>query len=88
MSLLTEITPKNDLGHPLCGNLREGHWICDYTFRRLQQHSGTRQLGDWFEARFAPLKDIPKYLLPCYFDIVISQAYSALLTHAWELMSE
>lgn len=88
MSLLTEITPKNDLGHPLCGNLRGGHWLCEYTSRRLQQHPGTHQLGDWLETRLAPLKDIPKYLVPCYFDIVISQAYSALVTHAWELMSD
>lgn len=88
MSLLNEITPKNDLGHPLCGNLRGGHWLCDYTCRRLQQHPGTRQLGDWLETRLAPLKDIPKYLVPCYFDIVISQAYNALISHAWELMSD
>ena len=27
VSLLTEISPKNDLGHPLCNNLRNGDWM-------------------------------------------------------------
>jgi len=27
VSLLTEISPKNDLGHPLCNNLRDGNWM-------------------------------------------------------------
>jgi glycogen debranching enzyme len=27
ISLLSEVRPKNDLGHPLCGNLRGGNWM-------------------------------------------------------------
>lgn len=27
ISLLTEIAPTNDLGHPFCQNLREGNWM-------------------------------------------------------------
>lgn len=27
ISLLTEISPRNDLGHPLCNNLRDGNWM-------------------------------------------------------------
>lgn len=27
MSLLENIRPNNDLGHPMCGNLREGNWM-------------------------------------------------------------
>lgn len=26
-SVLSIIGPNNDLGHPLCGNLREGNWM-------------------------------------------------------------
>ena len=27
LSLLSDISPSNDLGHPLCGNLRDGNWM-------------------------------------------------------------
>lgn len=27
MSLLSTIRPSNDLGHPMCGNLRDGNWM-------------------------------------------------------------
>jgi len=27
ISLLADIRPNNDLGHPLCVNLRQGNWL-------------------------------------------------------------
>lgn len=27
MSLLATIRPNNDLGHPMCSNLRDGNWM-------------------------------------------------------------
>lgn len=27
MSLLANIKPNNDLGHPMCANLRDGNWM-------------------------------------------------------------
>lgn len=27
ISLLSDIAPNNDLGHPLCNNLRNGNWM-------------------------------------------------------------
>jgi glycogen debranching enzyme len=27
VSILAEISPFNDLGHPLCNNLRNGNWL-------------------------------------------------------------
>ena len=33
ISLLTEVRPNNDLGHPLCNNLREGNWLIGKIFK-------------------------------------------------------
>uniref|UniRef100_A0A1B6F753 Glycogen debranching enzyme n=1 Tax=Cuerna arida TaxID=1464854 RepID=A0A1B6F753_9HEMI len=87
VSLLAEISPKNDLGHPLCGNLRGGMWLCDYTVGRLQLDPGTRQLGDWLQVRLAPLADVPHFLRPSYFDLVITQVYDAVVDHTYQLMN-
>lgn len=86
MSLLSEITPKNDLGHPLCANVRDGMWLCDFTAGRLQRDPGTRALGDWLQARLAPLADVPHFLRPAYFDLVITQAHEAVVSRAHRLM--
>lgn len=86
--MLTDITINNDLGHPLCGNLRDGHWLCDYTSGRLIRDVGTEKLGRFLEARLAPLKDIPRFLVPSYFDIIITQTHAALVNKAYDLMNE
>ena len=84
MSILSEIRPKNDLGNWLPGNLRAGDWLLDYTCGRLQQREGTRALGAWLETKaFQPLKGVPRYLVPRYFDAVVTGVYAALLDKAW-----
>lgn len=45
MSILNKIRASNDLGHPLCDNLRRGDWLLDYTANRLLAHPGTRKVG-------------------------------------------
>lgn len=37
MHPLRHIMRYNDLGHPLCGHLREGSWALDYVVNRLEQ---------------------------------------------------
>nr|XP_022905345.1 glycogen debranching enzyme isoform X1 [Onthophagus taurus] len=88
ISLLAKIRPTNDLGHPLCCNLREGDWLIDYIWRRLQLDEGTKPLGIWFEENTIQLKRLPRYLVPCYFDAIITGVFTVVLDHAFNLMSE
>ncbi|XP_022256947.1 glycogen debranching enzyme-like, partial [Limulus polyphemus] len=88
MSLLADIHQKNDLGHPICENLRAGDWLPSYTANRLLLHPSTKDLGQWFQGVFSHLSLIPRYLIPCYFDTVITGAYNILLTVMWRSMSE
>jgi glycogen debranching enzyme len=37
MHPLRHIMRYNDLGHPLCGHLRQGSWALDYVYQRLTQ---------------------------------------------------
>ncbi|XP_064607423.1 glycogen debranching enzyme-like isoform X2 [Liolophura sinensis] len=88
ISLLSHIRPHNDLGHPLCNNLREGDWLPSYIAARLKIHPGTTELGNWFEHIFDNLKKIPRYLIPCYFDAAVTGAYMILRDQALSLMSD
>jgi glycogen debranching enzyme len=87
VSLLSDIRPKNDLGHPLCHNLREGDWLPHYISNRLQMVEGTTPLGKWLETALSPISDLPRYLVPCYFDAIVTGTYHALLGRTWSLMS-
>lgn len=78
MSVLGELRPSNDLGHPLCNNLREGNWLMDYISNRLKVIGNTYHLGTWFENMFFHLKKIPRFLIPCYFDAIVTGSYIVL----------
>ncbi|XP_063282212.1 glycogen debranching enzyme [Pelobates fuscus] len=88
MSVMVDIRPKNDLGHPFCDNLRSGDWMIEYVSNRLISRGGAcSQVGKWLEAMFTYLKQIPRYLIPCYFDAILVGAYTTLLDATWKQMS-
>lgn len=88
MSVLSEVRSKNDLGHPMCDNLRAGDWLMDYIVARLAQETSTIKLSRWFEKVFASVKLVPRYLIPCYFDAAVTSCYSVLLEEIWRKMSD
>jgi len=89
ISVLSEVRVNNDLGHPLCCNLREGDWMIDYIVNRLKQDENTNKLAEWLESEvFCYLKEVPRYLIPAYFDSIITSVYLTLINKAWSLMGE
>lgn len=88
ISLLSEIRPNNDLGHPLCNNLREGNWMIDYIWQRLEKYPNLSELSRWYQSTFQSLKDIPRFLIPCYFDMMITGIHQVLLKACFSQMSD
>ena len=88
MSILAEIRPINDLGNWLPNNLRSGDWMLDYIIKRLKLKPGTTELACWFESQaFKMLKQVPRFLIPRYFDSIISMVYCNLLDQVWAQMN-
>ncbi|KHN79240.1 Glycogen debranching enzyme [Toxocara canis] len=77
MPVLNRIRENNDLGHPLCCNLRDGVWLCEYIVNRLTRYEPTKELGHIVERMFEPLKSVQHYLRPCYFEAIFSRLYNA-----------
>ncbi|KAH9417750.1 hypothetical protein DERP_011461 [Dermatophagoides pteronyssinus] len=61
---LAKIRTNNDLGHPLCENLRQGNWLPEYIVGRLKKRSETKDLAEWLEETFKSLVELPRYLIP------------------------
>jgi glycogen debranching enzyme len=78
------IRTHNDLGHPICGNLREGIWLPNYIADRLFKRESTMSLGVWLKDAFHHLDNLPHYLIPKYFDKIITPLYSLLLQQCWK----
>ncbi|CAH1981135.1 unnamed protein product [Acanthoscelides obtectus] len=88
MSLMSNIRPSNDLGHPMCANLRDGNWMIDYISNRLKLDVGTKELGEWIAKSTECFKEFPRYLVPCYFDVVLTGLYILLLEQSYKLMTD
>ncbi|KAK9771333.1 putative Glycogen debranching enzyme [Seiridium cardinale] len=93
-SILKDVIKDNNLGHPLCQNLRDGQWALDYTLGRLERAGqqthwqGLTKVAAWLEERFDAIRKIPSFLLPRYFALVIRTAYKAAWERSLQLMNE
>lgn len=88
VSVLSDIRMRNDLGHPVCDNLRAGDWLMDYITNRLAQERSTLKLSKWLGQLFGSVKKVPRYLVPCYFDAAVTSTYFMLQDEIWKRMSE
>ncbi|KAF1815982.1 hypothetical protein P152DRAFT_479814 [Eremomyces bilateralis CBS 781.70] len=92
-SVLGPVVRDNNLGHPVCQHLREGDWAMDYIvsrFEKLSNQSGLQGLvsvAAWLKSRFAAIKELPMFLHPRYFAMVIRTAYHASIDRNISLLS-
>ncbi|VEU20737.1 DEKNAAC101570 [Brettanomyces naardenensis] len=100
VSVLRGMVASNDLAHPLAKHLRNGHWALDYIPARIAKYEAAASYaGDddraaaierfrtWIESRFARVKEVPYFLVPRFFALVVGVAYEALRFRALALMS-
>lgn len=93
-SVLKNVIRNNDLGHPLCNNLRDGQWALDFVAARLERtskrdgYSSLHKPASWFIKRFDAIRKLPSFLLPRYFALVMRAAYQASCRRALVLMSD
>ncbi|GLA23119.1 glycogen debranching enzyme [Aspergillus phoenicis ATCC 13157] len=85
-SVLENIIKYNELGHPLCDHLRNGQWALDYIVARLEklshkeEHPALGRPAAWLQEKFQAVRQLPSFLLPRYFAIIVQVAYNA----AWK----
>ncbi|XP_072940329.1 glycogen debranching enzyme isoform X2 [Epargyreus clarus] len=78
MSLLDEVRAGDDLGHPLCDNLRAGDWLLEYQWRRLEAEPRLAAAAARLRDAMRPLAELPRFLVPAYFDALIRAAHAAV----------
>jgi len=92
-SVLEPIVRSNNLGHPLCSHLRDGQWALDFLVGRIERiskqegYSRLQKPAQWLKERFDAVRNIPSFLLPRYFALIVQIAYNAAFNTAIELMS-
>ncbi|KAF9397406.1 hypothetical protein BGX21_008912 [Mortierella sp. AD011] len=86
-----DLTQTNDLGHPFCAHLREGHWALDYISDRIKRHlhlfPALKEWHEWLVDRMSAIKKLPNYLVPRYFTLAVMTAYENARVHAYSLMT-
>lgn len=93
-SILRDVIANNDLGHPICNHLREGQWALDYIANRLDKlaqrkdgiYRGLTPVAEWLRSRFDAIRNVPSFLLPRCFAIVVRTAKKAANERAIEQM--
>ncbi|EAW08494.1 putative glycogen debranching enzyme Gdb1 [Aspergillus clavatus NRRL 1] len=92
-SVLEDIIKNNALGHPLCDHLRQGQWALDFIVNRMEKaakkdgYTSLEKPAKWLQEKFAAVRDLPSFLLPRYFGIIVQVAYNAAWKRGIQLLS-
>lgn len=91
VSILRSIIFNNDLAHPLSENLRNGHWALDHIVNRLDNYldePGIKESQEWLRSRFQKVKELPNYLVPSHFALVVGVFYECCRFRAMQMFSK
>lgn len=83
---LRSLKTEQMLKHPLCLHLKQGNWLMSYLSQRLIDNQRTLFIGQWFDKYFQFIEQLPKYLIPVYFDLLIHRTYLICIDKIIELM--
>ncbi|KAI8850092.1 amylo-alpha-1,6-glucosidase-domain-containing protein [Chytridium lagenaria] len=85
-SVIQPVARNNDLGHPICSNLRAGTWMLDYIISRLDKYSKIypklQKLTTWLRVRFLLIKKITPSFVPKYFFMIVFLVFNVLRHYA------
>ncbi|XP_045534389.1 glycogen debranching enzyme [Papilio machaon] len=87
VSLLDVVGPEDDLGHPLCDNLRAGDWLIEYQWRRLEAEPRLAAVCARYREALLPLTELPRFLVPAYFERAVRALYAAAVRGALARLS-
>jgi glycogen debranching enzyme len=90
ISVLRDVISNNDLAHPIANHLRTGLWALDYVTDRLDKYTdgdGVDEFRSWLKTRLDRIKEVPFFLVPRYFALVIGVAYEALRLKSLRFLS-
>lgn len=92
ISILKDIIWKNDLAHPLCNHLRDGLWAADFVVNRLDKYAkdskAIKKFQDWLRSRIDAIREVPYFLRPHYFALIVGISYEAVRFRAMRLMTK
>ncbi|VDN34988.1 unnamed protein product [Dibothriocephalus latus] len=81
LSVLRTVAEENDMGHALCGHLRDGLWLMDYLIQRCMSNDPScpsKELDALAQAvrqMVEPTYHLPRYLVPSSFGMLIGCLY-------------
>ncbi|EGV62299.1 bifunctional 4-alpha-glucanotransferase/amylo-alpha-1,6-glucosidase [Yamadazyma tenuis] len=91
ISVLKKVIWQNELAHPISDHLRDGTWALDYVVNRLDKYAtNSKGLGkflDWLRSRVDAIRDVPYFLRPHFFALVVGTAYEACRFRSFRLLS-
>jgi glycogen debranching enzyme len=80
------LTAEQMIKHPLSLHLKQENSLMIYLTQRLIENPRTQLIGQWYEKYFQFIEQLPKYLIPTYFDILVHRTYNMCIEQGLEQM--